>query len=145
MIMRSLVVLLAVAVIAGCAGMGGGAKDKELIQKRVEEFKTALLGKNIDGIMACVADSFYHPEVGDKNAAKDLLKQGIDSGFTQDGEVDLTKMEIKFDEKDKMKATAYPITASASAGSVTAGLTLKKEGKGAKAAWLISEINVEGI
>jgi hypothetical protein len=145
MIVRSLVVLLAVAVIAGCAGTGGGAKDKDLIQKRIVDFKTALLAKNIDGVMACVSDSFYHPEVGDKNAAKDLMKQGIDSGFVQDGEVDLTKMEIKFDEKDKNKASAYPITASASAGSVTVGLTLKKEGKGSKAAWMISEINVEGI
>ncbi len=144
-IMKSMTVLLAVALVAGCASTGGGAKDKELVQKRIEEFKAALLAKNIDAVMVCVSDSFYHPEVGDKNAAKDLMKQGIDSGFVQNGEVDLSKMEIKFDEKDKNKATAYPIVASADAGSVTVGLTLKKEGKGSKAQWLISEIDVEGI
>jgi hypothetical protein len=136
--MRVLAVLLAVAFVCGCAGLGKGPSDLELVQAQVKSFSDALVAKNLDKVMACVSENFYHPEAGDKAAARAFLQQGIDSGYTQDGKVDLAKMEVKI-EKDK--ATAYPIVASAAPGSVTVGLTLKKE----KAGWLITEINVEGI
>ena len=141
-IVKALIAVVVVTVACGCAGMKKGPTDLELVQLQVQNFKTALLAKDVEKVFACVSDNFYHPEAGDKAAAKELIKQGIDSGYTEDGQMDLTKMEIKI---DKDTATAYPITASARPGSVTAGLTLKKEKSKAGVAWLITEINVEGI
>jgi hypothetical protein len=115
-----------------------GPTDQELIQQQVKNFCDALLAKDIDKAMASVSDGFYHPEVGDKAAARDLLKQGVESGFVQDGKIDLSKMEIKI---DKGVATVYPILASAAAGSVTVEMKLKKE----KAGWFITEVNPEGV
>jgi len=141
-IVKAFVAMAVVAVAAGCAGTQKGPTDQELVLSQIQNFKAAILAKDVEKVFTYVSDSFYHPEAGDKAAAKELIKQGIDSGYTEDGQVDLTKMEVKI---DKDKATAYPITASARPGSVTVGLTLKKEKTKAGLAWLITEINVEGI
>ena len=156
MLVKMMLVLVAVALVAGCAGTGKGPTDKELLDLRVKAFTDALLAKDVDAIMLSVSENFYHPEVGDKASAKDMMKQGLESGFVQNGKVDRSKAETKI-EKDK--ATVYPIQASADAGSVTVGLTLKKEklvaaqtdamkAKGLKPLkmdWFVTEINVEGI
>ena len=137
--MASMIMMVFVAsVVAGCATGPKGPTDQELITTTVKSFTEALLLKNIDALMATVSENFYHPEVGDKAAAKDMLGQGMDSGYVDDGAIDLDNMAIKI-EGDT--AEAYPIVASAPAGSVTVGLTLKKE----NGAWLITAINVEGI
>jgi hypothetical protein len=156
MLIKMMVVLVAVALVAGCAGSGKGPSDKELVVLRVKAFADALVAKNIDATLLSVSENFYHPEVGDKASAKDMMKQGLDSGFVQNGKIDTSKAETKI---TKDTATVYPIQASADAGSVTVGLTLKKEklvaaqidalkAKGIKAPkmdWFITEINVEGI
>ena len=141
-VVRALVAVVVVAVACGCAGMKKGPTDLELVKLQIENFKVALLAKDVEKVFASVSDNFYHPEAGDKAGAKELIKQGIDSGYTEDGQLDLTKMEVKI---DKDVATAYPIIASAKPGSVTVGLTLKKEKTKTGVAWLITEINVEGI
>ena len=143
MVKRVLVVVLAVVVAGGCASTPKGPTDLELVMRQIENFKMALLAKDIDKVLASVSETFYHPEVGDKAAARDIMKQGIDSGFTDGGLVDLTNMQVKI---EKETATAYPIVASAAPGSVTVGLTLKKEkAKDGLLGWYITEINVEGI
>jgi hypothetical protein len=126
------------SVLAGCATGPKGPTDQELITATAKSFTDALLAKNIDALMATVSENFHHPEVGDKAAAKDILKQGMDSGFVDNGKIDLANMAITIKGDT---AEAYPIVASAPAGSVTVGLTLKKE----NGAWLITAINVEGI
>lgn len=143
LVKRMVVVMLAVVVAGGCAGSAKGPSDAELVKLQVENFKAALLSKNIDTVLACVSDKFYHPQVGDKSAARDFMQQGIDAGFTEGGQVDLSNMQVTI---DKDTATVYPIVASAAPGSVTVGLTLKKEkAKDGKLGWFISEVNVEGI
>lgn len=136
------VVLMTVALVGGCAMGAKGPSDEELIKVQVDTFKAALLEKNIDKLMTVVSENFYHPEVGGKAEAKEILTQGLDSGYTENGEVDLSqaKTEIKEDT-----ATVYPITASSSAGSVTVGLTLKKEKVGKDVNWFVTMLDVEGI
>jgi hypothetical protein len=150
------VAVLTVMLAVGCATSGKGPTDAELVNQRVKSFTDALLAKDVEAIMPSVSENFYHPEVGDKASAKDMLKQGLESGFVQNGKIDISKAETKI-QKDV--ATVYPIQASADAGSVTVGLTLKKEkltsaqaaaikAKGQKAPkgdWFVTEINVEGI
>jgi hypothetical protein len=137
-IVKGIVVLAALALVCGCAGMGKGPSDEELIKGQLETLKAGLLGKDFNKVVGTLSENFYHPEVGNKQAASDLIKQGIDSGFVDNGQIDLTKTKIKI-EKDT--ATAYPIEASAPAGSATVQLNLKKE----KAGWFIVGGDAEGV
>lgn len=140
---RVLAIALTVVVAAGCASTPKGPSDMDLVKLQIDNFKAAVLAKDVDKVLTCVSDNFYHPEVGDKAAVRDFLKMGIDSGYTEGGQLDLTNMQIKV-ENDT--ATAYPIIASAAPGSVTVGLTFKKEkAKSGPLAWYITEINVEGV
>ncbi len=146
-------VFVAVSVVAmlsvlGCAGMGKGPSDEELIRATIDKVKTALETKNIDLLMTTFGDDFEHPEVGGKDEARQLLQMGLESGYADEGKVDLTNMQIKIN--DDGTASAYPIDLSSAAGSVAAELVLKKyEVKNEKGktvpVWLVKTINVDGL
>ena len=63
-------VFVAVSVVAmlsvlGCAGMGKGPSDEELIRATIDKVKTALETKNIDLLMTTFGDDFEHPEANE--------------------------------------------------------------------------------
>lgn len=130
--------VLALGIAVGCATGPKGPTDEELVAAQAKAFSEALLAKNVDGVMATLSEDFYHPEVGDKQALKDMVGQAIDAGYFDDGEMELEGAETVV-EGDT--ATVYPIVLSSGAGSVTIGLTLKK----AEGGWLVVEIDVEGV
>lgn len=137
------------SLILGCAGTGKGPTDEELIRATIDKVKVALETKNLDMLMTTFADDFEHPEVGGKEEARQALQMGLESGYADEGKVDLTNMELKID-KEKGTASAYPIDLSSAAGSVSVELVLKKyevtNEKGKKVpAWLIKTINVDGL
>ncbi len=149
-IVTTLVALSMVAMLSvlGCAGMGKGPSDEELIRSTIDKVKTALESKNLDLLMTTFADDFEHPEVGGKEEARQMLQLGLESGYADEGKVDLSNMEIKIAEDGT--ATAYPIDLSSAAGSVSVELVLKKyettNDKGKKVpAWLVKTINVDGL
>lgn len=133
-----IVVVLALGIAVGCATGPKGPTDEELVAAQAQAFSEALMAENIDGVMATISDDFYHPEVGDKEALKDMIGQAMDSGYFDDGEMDLEGSESVV-EGDT--ATVYPIVLSSGAGSVTIGLTLKK----AEGGWLVVELDLEGV
>ena len=140
--------LVAMLSMIGCAGVGKGPSDEELIRSTIDKVKTALETKNLDLLMTAFADDFEHPEVGGKDEARQLLQMGLESGYADEGKVDLASMEIKIN--DDGTATAYPIDLSSAAGSVAVELVLKKyevtneKGKTVPA-WLVKTINVDGL
>lgn len=135
---KGFVFVLGLILMCGCATGPKGPTDVELIAAQAENFKTALLAKDIDALMETISEDFYHPEMGDKAAAKDFLEQAMDSGYLDEAEMDLENAETEI-EGDT--ATVYPLELSGPAGSVTIGLDLKKDAEG----WFISEIDVEGV
>lgn len=138
MIAKVMVTALVVVLVSGCAGLGKGPSDQELVMNQITALKEGLLAKDIDKVMGTISESFYHPEAGDKATIKEFLQQGIDMGYLDNGEVNLDNVKITI-EGDT--ATAYPIEASSSAGSATAELKLKKEDKG----WFIVGGDAEGV
>lgn len=145
----SVSLVLSVGLIMGCAGVGKGPSDEELIRATIDKVKTALETKNLDLLMTTFADDFEHPEVGGKEEARQMLQMGLESGYADEGKVDLSNMELKID-KEKGMATAYPIDLSSAAGSVSVELVLKKyevtNEKGKKVpAWLVKTVNVDGL
>ena len=137
-IAKTAVSLLLVAVMCGCATGPKGPTDEELILGQLAALRDAVIAGDAEKVVATISEDFYHPEVGDKSVIAELIQQGIDAGYTEDGEVDLEMVEITI-EGDT--ATAYPVEASSSAGSVTAEVTFKKE----KDSWYITGGDVEGI
>lgn len=130
---------LAATLVCGCATGPKGPTDEELITSTINGLKEAVLANDLDKIMVCLSEDFYHPEVGDKESMQDLAEQGLDMIDMSSAEVDLEDMEITI-EGDT--ADVYPVVASASLGSVTVSLSLKKEANGS---WCITGGDAEGI
>jgi len=140
--------MVAMLSVLGCAGMGKGPSDEELIRSTIDKVKTALEAKNIDMLIQTFGDDFEHPEVGGKDEARQMLQLGLESGYADEGKVDLTNMQIKIN--DDGTASAYPIDLSSVAGAVSVELIMKKyevtNEKGKKVpAWLVKTVNVDGL
>lgn len=133
------VCLLGGLMVVGCATMGAGVSDEDMITDTVLRMKAALEGLDIDLLMSTFSDDFYHPEVGGKEEGRDLLQMAIDAGYADDGEVYLEDMEITI--KDDGTATVYPIDLAGPPGSISVELVLQKEADG----WFITTINPDGI
>jgi hypothetical protein len=143
MLKRLSVAMVAVLVLAGCAGLKGKSDD-ELIRETVQKVKLALESKNLDMLMETFADDFSHEEAPNKAKARELLQMGIDMGYTDDGECNIKNIEVKID-KEKKSATVYPVDLSGAPGSISVELILGKRemtvnGK-KQSAWLITTIN----
>ncbi len=117
-------VFVAVVILTGGCATTKGPTDQEMILGVLQTMKAGLEAGNVEQVGSVIAEDFYHDEAGDKATLLDFLQAGIDSGYTENGEVDLTQVQITI-EGDT--ATAYPIPASSSAGSATAELQLKKQ------------------
>ena len=130
--------LAMMVMVAGCATMGKKS-DEELIKETMNTVKTALESKNIDLLLTTFSEDFNHPEVGSKAEAKDMMQMGVDAGYADDGECDISNMQIT--KNDDGTAEVYPIDLSGAPGSVSVGVVLKKEGD----AWHVITVNVDGL
>lgn len=130
--------ILMAALVCGCAGMGKGLSDEELVMGQLQALVDALLAKDVDAAKALLSDDWYHPEVGGKEVAMDYIEQGVDMGVMDDAEVDLESAEV---EVEGDTATVYPVEASSPMGSVTVQLDFKKE----DGTWLLIGGDAEGI
>jgi hypothetical protein len=138
---------VALMTFAGCAGMKAKSDD-ELIKETVSKVKIALESKNVDMVLSTLGDDFEHPEVGGKAELKEMAKMGLDAGYADEGKCDISK--IKITKQSDGTVEVYPLDLSSSAGSVTAGLIMKKyevkDQNGKKTtAWLVKTVNVEGV
>lgn len=137
-LLNLLTVTLCISVIAaGCAGLGKGPSDEELIRGTLEKMKTALETKNIDMLMETVSNNFNHPEVGGKEEARKMLQLGLDMGYAEGGKVSLENTQITIDKDGT--ARAFPIDLSSNMGAVAAEVVLTKE----KGQWLVTTVNVD--
>lgn len=144
MVKRLSVLVATVLVLGGCAALGKGPSDEELIRQTAHKLKLALESKNLDMLMETFAEDFSHQEAQTKAKAREMLKMGLDMGYADDGKCDIEKIEIKID-KDKKTASVYPVDLSGSQGSIAVELILGKReitmnGK-KKPAWLITTLN----
>lgn len=117
------VVVAVIIALGGCASMGKGPKDKDLIAKTVGEWKTAIETSNLDAIMAAYSEDFKG-ERGGKPELKAFLKGVIDAGYLKNAKMDLSKANLDI-KKDT--ATYTPVFLSGDQGGVTIQLTLKKD------------------
>jgi len=132
----------AVLITSGCATTGSGASDGEQISALLEQWKQAILAKNVDALMATYSENFAHDgyeyEAPDKAAFKEYIEGSIDMGGFDNVEVDLESANISIEDG---KATVYPIDYTNWEGSIVIELTLAKEKQG----WMITDMAIEGL
>ena len=124
---------LVVALVCGCATMGKGPSDEELITQTLDGYAAGLVAQDIDKLMAAYSDDFETEEGLGKEDLREFLAGAIDQGYLEDVEVDADDCEIKI---DGAKATAGPVVYSSAMGSITVEYTMKKEADGV---WRIVE------
>ena len=131
--------VLAVVLIAGCATSGkSAATPEQLIKAKIDAWKTALIAKDIKGVMANFSEKFANDQWGDKAGAQRFIGDAIDAGYLDSVEIADKDMKIKVDGE---KATVYPIDLSGSFGSITLELALAKE----KAGWMVVGVEASGL
>lgn len=113
-----------VGAFAGCATGAKGPTDEELITGVLQQWSAALIAKDVEKLMVNYSENFADREGRNKAAAKQFIQEAINNGYLDGLQVDTTTTQIVVNGVD---ATATPINLSSSAGSISLGLTLKKE------------------
>lgn len=138
--MQAVLVVCCMALAAGCATSGGGAKttkaapgadEKTAITNVLNEWSAALASKNVDKILAFYSDSFKDDEGRDKAGIRELIEGAISQGYLDGAKVELASTQVTV---NGAQAVASPVTLSGNMGSISLSVSFKKEAKG----WLIS-------
>jgi len=124
---------MVVALVCGCATMGKGPSDEELIMETLNGYTAGLVSQDIDKLMAAYSEDFEGENGATKEDLRELLSGAIDQGYLEDVEADLEECEIKIEGG---KAAVGPVGYSAAMGSITVEYTMKKDPDGV---WRIVE------
>ena len=137
-VFKSAVCIVAVALLCGCAGMGKGPSDPELVAKVLVTWKTAMEAKDVEKVMTVYSESFSNDQMATKAKLKEFFLNAIDMGYLEGAQTNIEQAKKTI---EGTTAKVYPIDFSSDAGQVTIELTLTKE----KAGWLITGMNIEGL
>lgn len=127
--------VVAVLLVCGCATLGKGPSDEELIAATIAEWSAGLAAQDADKIMATYSEDFESADMPDKDSMRELIEMAIDQGFLEDAEVISDEAETVIEENT---ATFGPVELSGAMGSMMFDFTLQKEA----GAWLI--VGTEG-
>jgi hypothetical protein len=89
---------------------------EEQAMAMVQQWVGAAKSKDIDAMMKPFADNYYNAQLGDKQGARDFLKNAMDMGYLDGIEVSMEDAEV---ELDNGKASIYPVDVDGPFGSVT--------------------------
>ncbi|MBI2423350.1 MAG: penicillin acylase family protein [Candidatus Hydrogenedentes bacterium] len=76
------------------------ASDPDLLQSVLTSMKTALEGKDVDGVVKLYADDFKSDQGGDKEATRTFLIDAKDQGYLEDLDVNIEDAEIEITGTD---------------------------------------------
>ena len=122
--------VLALLLLCGCATLGKGPSDEELIAATIAKWSAGLAAQDADKVMATYSENFESADMPDKEAMRELIEMAFEGGYLDDAEVITDEAETVI-EGDK--ATFGPVELSGAMGSMMLDFTLQKEG----GAWLI--------
>ena len=133
----TLAVALFAAVVTGCATTSKPTDD-EMIQTTIAAWSAGLTEKNVEKFLTSISEDFASDQAEDKATLGDFIKDAIDSGYLEEGEITLTDAQYT---KEGDTCTVYPVDLASAAGSVSVALVLtKKDGN-----WLITAMSVDGL
>jgi hypothetical protein len=127
--------VVVMVLVCGCAAIGKGPSDEELIGRLLETWKATGEAQDIDGQMALISENF-EGEQGGKDELKEFMLEAKDMGYLEDMKINLDDVEVKI---DGTTATAYPMIIETAMGEATIGLELTKEAGG----WMVTGMEME--
>jgi len=127
--------VVVMALVCGCASLGQGPSDEELIGRMLDTWKAAAEAQDLDAQMALFSENF-EGEQGGKDELKEFMLEAKDMGYLDDMKVIVDDVELKI---DGTTATAYPLMIETAMGGATVGLELTKEAGG----WMITGMEME--
>lgn len=130
----SVLLVVFVGVITGCATTSKGLTEEEIITQRIVEGIEAIKAKDDAKFAASVSESFYSPIIGDREDLLAFIKNADSTGFLDGLEVDLSEAVIEI-EGDK--GSVSPIWASGAFGN----LNLSFEGAKENGVWMITGLD----
>jgi hypothetical protein len=116
-------VLLLLTFICGCKM---GPSDKELICTTMNNWKSAILAKDIDSIMTNYSDDFSSPESGSKEQVQSFMQRAIEDGWLDDIDINTDIAQVKITDHT---AEFAPVEVLGDFEPMELGFTLKKEDK----------------
>lgn len=122
---QALLTLLSGGGAAPEAAATEDASPEAAIRTQLEAIAKAMKDGDAEALIAAHSDDFDHPQVGGKEELAGYINQGVDMGYLEDVEMDLSEVEF---EKDGEEIVAYPIDLSSSMGSVTIEWVFRNEG-----------------
>ncbi len=109
-----------------------GPSEEALILEMLDTFVESNTAQDIDAFMSLVSENYSDPGSPTKQAAREFMTAGWDTG-------EFDNADVSFDEaKIVITATVYPVKITLPAGNATERLTLSNE----DGAWLISSIEI---
>ena len=139
----SLVITLAGIMLLtalGCAHMGGGPSDSELVNEMLTTWTEASKAKDIDKAMSVISEDFEHDgydyQAEGKEAMRAFMEDSIAMGNFDDLEISFEPEAITIDADT---AQVPDIEWNCAPGTAVIGLTLKK----VNGAWRIVDASVE--
>ena len=129
-----LYVLLAGALVCGCATGVKGPDDRTLIMNTMNGWKAGIMAKNIEQIMAAYSEEFRDQEGRGVAEVREFIQGAIDEGYLDSATVDLDIAQVTINGDE---ATVSPIAVAGTRGSASLSMVLKK----VNGAWLIIRSN----
>lgn len=131
---KSVILNLSLVVLAvtlcGCQTLGVGPSDEKLISTTMDEWKAAMVAKDLDRLMATFSNNYVSSRGSGKDSMHERLSGAIERGFLDRVEVNIENAQITI-EGDK--ATFSPVEFTSDRGTMALEYTLQKE----NGAWLI--------
>jgi ketosteroid isomerase-like protein len=128
-------VLIMATVIVGCAGMGGGPSNEELIVQLVTDWKAAVMAKDVNGIVLTYAEDFRSPQGMGKEESRASLTGMFEEGVLDNLTINMDTAVVTVSDKT---ATFAPVQILGNMGEVTMDFELVAQEDGS---WLISALN----
>ena len=138
-LLTTAVLFAVIAMTSGCATLGGGKSDEELITEAVTAWKTAIEAENIDDMMALYSEDFEGSEGEDKAGVRQRTEGFIDGGMLADITIGLDAVEVSVDGDS---ASASNISIEFAQGEIYLKFDLKKE---AKKTWKFISSEISGM
>ncbi|MCC6488624.1 MAG: hypothetical protein IT364_14095, partial [Candidatus Hydrogenedentes bacterium] len=116
-------VLLAAAMVSGCATGAKGPDDRTLIMNTMNGWKAGILDKDIEAVMAAYSESFRDQEGRGKAEVRDFIQGAITEGYLDGITIDLDVAQVTINGAE---ATVSPIPVTGGRGSVSLLMLLNK-------------------
>ena len=132
---NTLVLLVAITLICGCAGLGSGTDDKELINATLSKWKGAIESANIETLAETFSGNYGGEETG-KTRVVETFENYISAGYLDNAEVNIDASETTIEEN---QASITNVGLTAAAGTFKLEFGLQKE----EGSWLITKFSYE--